>query len=288
MKGSKASEVSRHKEKNYSHGSLRMAALILAAALFLVSCAGSSTLRREAESSPGAEESGTPGGPDAAAGPGTSGDPGSAKSPGASNDQNAPGGAGLSDPVVFKDPYLEKEILSALGMKGPLTRGEAAGVRSLILAHTKEERGSITDLTGLSCFTGLIELDLANNRVTDLSELSGLKELKTLHLEGNEITDVKPLASLTGLTLLDLEGNQISSIYWLDELTELTVFDIRNNYVSDISVIANMKDEGLDKVDFVMEIMTRHLDNLKSMLDAEFIDLGNGAFAYAGLNGAMI
>ena len=60
---------------------------------------------------------------------------------------------------------------------------------------------------------------------------------------------------------------------------------VQNSYNA---VIANMKDEGLDKVDFVMEIMTRHLDNLKSMLDAEFIDLGNGAFAYAGLNGAMI
>ena len=53
-------------------------------------------------------------------------------------------------------------------------------------------------------------------------------------------------------------------------------------------VVADMEKYGFDKMAFVTEIMTPHLNNLRSMLDAEFIDVGDGAFAYVGLKGAMI
>ena len=147
-----------------------------------------------------------------------------------------------STTVEFKDPALEKEICRAMGVSGrPVTKKEAAKVKVLNLAHEGDEHGDISDLTGLSCFTKLEELDLSNNKITDVSELSEMKHLKKLHLEGNQISEVKPLASLNSLKLLDLEGNKISNIYVLKDLKGLTVFDIRNNYVADISIIADMK-----------------------------------------------
>ena len=105
-----------------------------------------------------------------------------------------------STTVEFKDPALEKEICRALGVSGrPVTKKEAAKVKVLNLAHEGDEHGDISDLTGLSCFTKLEELDLSNNKITDVSELSEMKHLKKLHLEGNQISEVKPLASLNSL-----------------------------------------------------------------------------------------
>ena len=157
-----------------------------------------------------------------------------------SRDQDEEQSASLT--IEFKDPALEKEICRAMGISGrPVTKQEAGKVKSLNLAHEGDEHGDISDLTGLSFFTGLEELDLSNNIISDVSELSGMKHLKTLHLEGNQISEVKPLASLSSLRLLDLEGNKISNIYALKDLKGLTVFDIRNNYVADISIIADMK-----------------------------------------------
>lgn len=158
-------------------------------------------------------------------------------------DKNINESSSAVDLVEFRDPSLEREICSAMGIPGrPITKKEAQRVVSLDLSHDEESRGEITDLTGLSSFVMLEDLNLAHNRISDVSELENLSKLKRLHLEGNEISDVEPLASLTDLRLLDLEGNEISNIYTLRELTELTVFDIRNNFVADITIISNMKE----------------------------------------------
>ena len=147
-----------------------------------------------------------------------------------------------SDTVKFNDPCLEKAVCQAMGIrKAPIKLMDAVKVKSLDLSCGEDSRAQITDLTGLSSFVLLEELNLADNQISDVSELSNLKNLKNLHLEDNLISDIDPLASLTNLRLLDLEGNEISNIYALKDLTELTVFDIRNNLVSDISAISNMK-----------------------------------------------
>ena len=153
-----------------------------------------------------------------------------------------------ADTVSFSDPALEEAVCNALGIDDrPITIKEAKKVKSLDLSYDTEltddenARGDIRNLTGLSCFEKLEELDLSHNKISDVSELSDLKHLRILHLEGNEISDVEPLGSLKTLTLLDLEGNQVSNIYTLKDLTRLTVFDIRNNLVSDISVVSDMR-----------------------------------------------
>lgn len=166
-----------------------------------------------------------------------------------------------SDTVKFNDPCLEKAVCQAMGIReAPIKLKDAVKVKSLDLSCGEDSRAQITDLTGLSSFVLLEELNLADNRISDVSELSNLKNLKYLHLEDNLISDIDPLASLTNLRLLDLEGNEISNIYALKDLTELTVSDIsaisnmkklkelyiRNNYIVDITAL-----EDLDEITYL-------------------------------------
>jgi Leucine-rich repeat (LRR) protein len=65
----------------------------------------------------------------------------------------------------------------------------------------------ITDLTGLSTFTGLTSLKLSSNRVRNLVELGSLTSLVDLYLDGNQVVDPVPLYQLPALQVLDLSGN---------------------------------------------------------------------------------
>ena len=152
-----------------------------------------------------------------------------------------------ADLVEFRDPSLEREICSAMGISSrSITKKEAQRVVSLNLSHDEESRGEITDLTGLSSFVMLEDLNLAHNRISDVSELGNLSKLKRLHLEGNEISDVEPLASLTiplkGLekvTYLSMGENSIEEISSIAGMKDLTHLIICANSITDISVIRN-------------------------------------------------
>lgn len=159
-------------------------------------------------------------------------------------DQNSNEAGTASDDeyiVKFNDPELRRAVCNALGIQDrEITINEAKDVTKLSLSGTDDSPGQITDLTGLSSFIWLEEIDLSNNQIANISELSKLDRLKTLHLEKNRISDVSPLSSLSRLQLLDLENNNITDISSLGVLTQLTVLDIRNNNISDISVLKNL------------------------------------------------
>ena len=65
----------------------------------------------------------------------------------------------------------------------------------------------ISDLTGLSTFTGLTSLKLSSNRVRNLVELGSLTSLVDLYLDDNLVVDTVPLYELPALQVLDLSGN---------------------------------------------------------------------------------
>ena len=111
--------------------------------------------------------------------------------------------------VAFNDEALEYAIRRETGIydRG-ITTDEAAGIKELNLSGNLEnEYGNITDLSGLSAFTGLKELDLSFNSVSDISELGALENLTALNLEKNRVEDITVLQNLTALRKLDLFTN---------------------------------------------------------------------------------
>ena len=102
----------------------------------------------------------------------------------------------------------------------------------------------ISDLTPLASFTGLIILNLGNNKIpiSDISPLAGLTNLGWLLLGNNEISDISPLASLTGLTRLDLRHNNISDLSPLAGLTNLKWLEVSGNNISDLSPLEGLRE----------------------------------------------
>lgn len=144
--------------------------------------------------------------------------------------------------VQFEDPALEEAVRSCLHIYDrPIKKEEALGQKSLVLSgKNKSNSEKITDLTGLSAFENLEELEAPENLITDLSELSGISGLEILHLEKNTIQDLSPLAGLSSLKELDVEKNTVSDVSPLSGLTNLEIFDIRGNRVDDISALSSL------------------------------------------------
>ena len=104
--------------------------------------------------------------------------------------------------VTIPDPALKYAVQRSMGTGDrEITVSEAREVTSLNLSGTENGgNGRISDLTGLSAFRQLREIDLSDNLVSDLSELSGLENLTTLELEKNRVSDLTPLKDLKNLT----------------------------------------------------------------------------------------
>ena len=144
--------------------------------------------------------------------------------------------------VQFEDPALEEAVRSCLHIYDrPIKKEEALEQKSLVLSgKNKSNSEKITDLTGLSAFENLEELEAPENLITDLSELSGMSGLEILHLEKNTIQDLSPLAGLSSLKELDVEKNTVSDVSPLSGLTNLEMLDIRGNRVDDISALSSL------------------------------------------------
>lgn len=143
--------------------------------------------------------------------------------------------------VTFKDPALQAAIYEELHFSSAgITFAEAEKAESLDLSW-KEGNQKITDLSGLSAFTGLKKLNLASNEVTNISELQTMKELRTINLEKNQIEDISPLKNLSQLESIDLNENlDIKDISSLFALTNVKMLDLRFNHINDLSGISGM------------------------------------------------
>ena len=91
----------------------------------------------------------------------------------------------------------------------------------------------LTDLSPLSKFKGLKELDLNLNLfLEDLKPLSDLKQLRRLSVRAGKISDIKPLSALTNMEVLDLSTNQIEDLAPLKGLKKLEVLHINGSKLS--------------------------------------------------------
>ena len=108
---------------------------------------------------------------------------------------------------------------------------------------------SISDLSPLSNFTGLVSLDLQHSRIVDISaiDFGNLTNLTILYLWGNYIIDISPLSGLYNLVYLGLRGNRIVDVSPINGLTTLSWLAIDDNNITDISSLEGLV--GLNRLE---------------------------------------
>jgi serine/threonine-protein kinase len=104
------------------------------------------------------------------------------------------------------------------------------------------DKNNITDLSPLSNLTKLQEIALQYSKISDLRPLAGMKQLKGISLHNNRVTNISPLAGLTKLEVLTLEGNGVTDISHLAGLTKLKLLTLHYTGVSDVSPLEKLTD----------------------------------------------
>ena len=95
---------------------------------------------------------------------------------------------------------------------------------------------NISDLTGISYFTGLISLNCKNNSLTSL-DISQNTALQNLNCRYNQISSLD-VTQNTSLTILNCSDNNLSSID-ISQNTALTKFSCEDNQLSAVDVTNN-------------------------------------------------
>ena len=94
----------------------------------------------------------------------------------------------------------------------------------------------LTDITPISSFTSLLELDLSNNLISDINDLSGMINLTVINLNDNLLTEFTDLLLISGLEEIYLHNNEITEIPPIGlEWPNLALIDLHNNLLDDIS-----------------------------------------------------
>lgn len=93
---------------------------------------------------------------------------------------------------------------------------------------------SLTNISGLSNASRLVNLDLRNNAIKDLSPLSFLSNLSVVNLSSNALTNLSPLSGLGNLTALDVSYNSLTSLIPLATCPKLTTLVATNNQIAQI------------------------------------------------------
>lgn len=148
----------------------------------------------------------------------------------------------------------------------------------------------VSDVSVLSDFARLYELEADDNSITDVSALSGCKDLRTVTLSGNglsaffeidvesavatveiddnKFTDLDFLKNALKLVNISAKGNMITDISGLKNSTLLSEVDLSGNSIADISVLS--KSAGtLTKV----KLSNNKIESFKALKDCSKLTL---------------
>ena len=163
---------------------------------------------------------------------------------GTTSNTTAEGPYDPDEELTFADPALEKAIRASLGLADdePITRRIALRTKKLKLGGGgKEDSDKISDLTGLSAFANLEELEMPTNNISNIDELAELGKLQKLLLENNKISDLTPLSNLSSLRSLEIAYNQIEDLSTVYILDRLELLDVIHNKIDSIKGIGSMR-----------------------------------------------
>ncbi|MFO7612679.1 MAG: protein kinase, partial [Clostridia bacterium] len=153
---------------------------------------------------------------------------------------------GMDEEIVFPDPYLESALRWELNVwDRSFKKSDVENVTTLTLSGE-----SILSLEGLSNFSSLEELLLANNFISDLSPLANLENLRTLSCDNNLLMGLNGLESRTSLEELNVSNNKfLTDIDDIGNLGNLRLLNIENTAVSDLSVLAGLSKLAILNID---------------------------------------
>lgn len=104
----------------------------------------------------------------------------------------------------------------------------------------------VNDLSVMSPFVRIVELNFSGTAVNDLSPLSTIKSLKVLKASNSPIRDLSPLFELTGLQRLDISNTAVEDLRPLTGVEALTEFNCSGTQVSNLSPLENLSLTNLD------------------------------------------
>ena len=159
-------------------------------------------------------------------------------------------GGGTTAPDL--SAYIEDaELLACIRERVGLATGDPLSpelVLSLAQLDCACRNGAaITNLNGIHLFTGLVDLNLANNLISDIRPVAPLTLLTTLRLAGNMISDIttsNPLAAMVAMSTIDLSYNQIRDTNAFSTMTELSFISLANNQVCDVTSLVALANTG--------------------------------------------
>ncbi len=99
---------------------------------------------------------------------------------------------------------------------------------------------NLADISAVSNFTRLIELDVSSTGVTDLSVLSSLNDLVALY--ARDLPSITPahISPLTGLQVLDVSENGLLDINFVAGMTQLQYLFTRTNSLTDLTPLTDL------------------------------------------------
>ncbi|CAL5991678.1 leucine_Rich Repeat (LRR)-containing protein [Hexamita inflata] len=128
----------------------------------------------------------------------------------------------------------------------------------------------IIDLTPLSQYTQITDLNLSMNLITDLRPISGLVHMIQLNVFQNKIADLTCLRHMQQLKYLDVSYNENIDIWGLQFLCGLQSLKITKCNVSDLSPIQNLI--NLKSLQAVQNKLTQ-INEIKNLQQLTYIDL---------------
>ena len=143
----------------------------------------------------------------------------------------------MIDLKSLKSAYLPNNSIKDLSPLKALS-----GLVELNLNENKEK----LDLSALLGMSSLEYLSICNDRVhpsdisIDLSHISKLTSLKKLYLSGHNISDLTPLSAMTSLSHLGLWNNNISDLAPLSPLTSLSELQLGGNNITNLTPLSHL------------------------------------------------
>lgn len=165
----------------------------------------------------------------------------------------------------FENPLVETAVRKELGNPDrALVPEDLATITVLNLSECE-----LTDVSFLSEFTNLQELDLSWNNLSDSTSLPKLKHLTKLDLSYNFISEIQVLSSYTELTELSLRANNLERLTKPEEQQEKNETE-EPTAPADASVFAGFG--RLRRLDLSYNILT-DVSELAGLTTLEYLNL---------------
>ena len=148
----------------------------------------------------------------------------------------------------------------------------------------------LSDISEISGYKNLKQLDLSYNNISNINALSTVKftgSYNALYLEGNKISNLSPLKTLTVPSdvyrfEVSLNGNALKSLDGIEELTSITDLYANLNKISNADVIENLT--NLHTLDLSYNKLTE-LPNLSKLTELTSLSVYNNQLrVLSGLN----